>query len=83
MKLKEVRVYSTEDGYEWAVTPLNEERVGPSLQPDLSVYYAPEDMPDEEAAKEIIHKLIETRQELIEGFQWQIEKLLRAKRREE
>ena len=82
MKLKEVRVHSTTDGYEWTVTPLNEERVEPSLQPDLSVYYAPELLPDEEAARILLEAMVEKQNKLIEMLQYSVGKLLRAKRRE-
>jgi len=78
MKLKEVRVYSTEDGWQWKVTPLDSTHTTPSLQPTKLVYYAPVNVPDKEAADLLLSSMVDLSTRKIEMIQRQIAGLLRA-----
>jgi hypothetical protein len=78
MKLKEIRVFSTKDGWKWKVTPLDDTHITPSLQPTKLVYYASVNVPDKEAADLLLGAMVDLSLRKIEMIQQQITGLLRA-----
>ena len=81
MKLKEIRVSSTKNGWGWTVTPLEEEYDEPSLSPTKLIYHAPVEIPDEEAAKILLDAMIDITTRKIKMMENQIAGLLRAKQK--